>query len=238
VVSGGRRRVAGAHRGPAATDAAILSELAALRKRIEDLERLLQQQPVQPPVAEPAEPAPATSKPGQPQLGRAEPLPEPSTPLISANSLVTKLGSNVEAGGYVQFRITNSGNASGDRTPGGFEFQLTRLRPRLRLLVDQHWSSEAELNLTTRSRATTDGILAPASVSTRELFVQWQNSSLQGRAGQARIPFGYEVYLEGNSQRLELERARIFAVLFPASLRAGPGRRGIVGKRTRSWSQR
>jgi hypothetical protein len=224
-----------------AADAAILDELAALKKRIEELEQLLQQrQPppaAKPPVPEPPKREPEKPEPAKEEPGKAAPAAAAKPkPADAAKAVVTKLGSKVEFSGYFQNRITNYGNAAGDRTPGGFDFQITRFRPRLRYLMDEHWSAEAELNLSTRSLSASNGVLVPVQVNMRDMFAQWQNAGLQGRFGQAKVPFGYEVYLEGSAERVELERARIFAVLFPDNRDIGVFMRTMPETKTATWA--
>lgn len=173
-----------------ADDAAILRELQALKKRVERLEAELARSRQKPPVpALPAAP-PATAPTDAPALG-------------------TTSGSRVTLTGVLEMRATNLGNSNGNRTPhGGLEMQADRMRPRITYLADEHLQAQLEINASTRSPGR-------ASLNMRDAFIQYNNHGYYARIGQAKLPFGYEVFREGSSDRWALERARIHELLFP-----------------------
>jgi hypothetical protein len=185
------------------TEKELREEIALLKKRLADLERRLDEQQKAPPAA------PAAGSLDLRPAGRKGGDEEPEEPPATARSVTTRQGSRVEFGGFAQVRATNMGDALGNRAPtSNFDFQITRFRPRVIFIIDPHWEADLDLNVTSRSVAT-------ASFAARDAYLQWQNHGLQGRMGQSKVPFGYEVYLEGDPDRVEMERARILGVLFP-----------------------
>ena len=74
--------------------------------------------------------------------------------------------------------------------------------------MDRHFLASLLLNAATRSAAA-------ASVTTRDAFLEYANTGFYARMGQQKIPFGWEVFREGDEARAAMERARILATLFP-----------------------
>jgi len=169
-----------------ADDDAILRELQALKKRVEQLEAELAKSRQAPPVPTPPAAVPA-----------------------DAPALRTSRGSRVTIAGMFEMRATNLGNSNGNRTPhGGIEMQADRMRPRITFLADDHLQAQMEINASTRSGAR-------ASLNMRDAFVQYNNHGYYLRIGQAKLPFGYQVFREGSGDRWELERGRTDELLFP-----------------------
>lgn len=130
-------------------------------------------------------------------------------PVPEAQTVSAKNGSRVQLSGFVESRFTNVGSSTGDRTANNVtDFQITRFRPRFIYLMDPHFQAALQLNASTRSGAA-------ASVNTRDAYLEYDNTGFYARMGQQKIPFGYEVFREGDEPRPALERARVFGVLFP-----------------------
>jgi hypothetical protein len=108
--------------------------------------------------------------------------------------------------GWAQFRYTNISNSRGDA--GDPQAQVTRFRPTLTVRHGPHWTLVGQVDLTTRGQE-------PITLRPTDVYLQYEEGHSQARAGRAKVPFGYEVYIEGSSVRDELERARILATLFP-----------------------
>jgi hypothetical protein len=126
-----------------------------------------------------------------------------------ADALKARNGSRFQVGGYAQLRFTDVGAQNGDRTARNVtDFQVARFRPRLNYQMDRHFLASLLLNATTRSAAA-------ASVTTRDAFLEYANTGYYARMGQQKVPFGWEVFREGDEARAALERARILATLFP-----------------------
>ncbi len=164
---------------------AIQQEIDQLKQRIEALEQQL-----------------AASK----QAPAARPVPE-------AQAVTARNGGRLLVSGFAQVRFTNVGAQNGDRTAGNVtDFQVDRFRPRFTYLLDpRHLQALVMLNATTRSGAA-------ASVTARDAYLQYDNAGRMGyylRLGQQKIPYGYEVFREGDEVRPLLERARVFTTLFP-----------------------
>jgi hypothetical protein len=133
-------------------------------------------------------------------------------PAVDADALKVKNGSRLQVSGYAQMRYTNIGSQASDRTANNAtDFQVARLRPRFNYAFDRHFLASLQLNATTRGTATTN-------VTTRDAFLEYDNPGRVGsyaRAGQQKLPFGWEVFREGDEARAALERARIFGIVFP-----------------------
>lgn len=179
----------------AETDPETRKELDALKQRIQVLEEELAKSKKQPPAAAPA-------------------------PAGPPESLKARNGSRFQIGGYAEVRVTNLGSQAGDRVPNGdLDFQITRFRPRLTYLMDDHFLATVQINATTRLNpnriASGEGPIAQGSFQARDAFVEYHNDGYYLRAGQQKIPYGYDVFRYGDEVRETLERARVFAILFP-----------------------
>jgi hypothetical protein len=143
------------------------------------------------------------------QLAESKKAP-PAKPAVDADALKAKNGSRLTVSGYAETRFTDIGSATGDRTAKNVtDFQVARFRPRLTYLMDpKHFQAALQLNASTRSGAA-------ASVNTRDAYLEYDNTGFYARMGQQKIPYGYEVFREGDEVRPALERARVFGVLFP-----------------------
>jgi len=182
-----------------AAEKELRDEVALLKQRLADLERRLEEQAAL--LAAQTARLPAPKDPparSTVQLrgagARAQDKGDEAEPPAAAKSLLTRSGSRVEIGGYAQLRATNVANSAGDPLPNSdFDFQVARFRPYLNYFMGPHWMARAQFDFTTRSAA-------PASLTGRDLYLRWQNHGLQGTFGQAKVPFGYEVYLEASSE--------------------------------------
>jgi hypothetical protein len=115
-----------------ADDAAVLQELDALKKRVQQLEDELAK-------SKGAPAAPGTTKPAG-----------------DAAAVTGVKGSRLTFGGWAQLRFTDIGGSSGARTAtGGTNFEVTRFRPRLNYQLDKHWLASLQLDATTRGAGTT-----------------------------------------------------------------------------------
>jgi hypothetical protein len=137
---------------------------------------------------------------------QARPVPEAQT--VSARN-----GSRLLVSGYAQVRFTNVGAQNGDQTAGNVtDLQVDRFRPRFTYLLDpKHFQALVLLNASTRSGAA-------ASITARDAYLEYDNAGRLGyyaRMGQQKIPYGYEVFREGDEVRPLMERARVFTTLFP-----------------------
>jgi hypothetical protein len=142
------------------------------------------------------------------QLAETKKAP-PAKPVPEAQSLSAKNGGRFLVGGYTEIRFTNIGSAAGDRAANNVtDFQVTRFRPRFNYQMDPHFLASLQLNASTRSGAA-------ASVNTRDAYLEYDNTGFYARTGQQKIPYGYEVFREGDEPRPALERARVFSLLFP-----------------------
>src|SRR4051794_34072512 len=191
----------------------LRQEIELLKQRLAELERKLEQKPATGSLQlqDKKEPQGEEKPKGEEKGGKDEEEGPPDT----AKSVQTITGSRLTFGGFAQLRITNIGSQNGNRTPNtNFDFQVARFRPRLIYTFDPHWSAEVDINGTTRQDPGSNDA-AVASFSPRDMYAQWQNAGIQGRIGQSKIPFGYEVYLEGDPVRVEMERARILTTLYP-----------------------
>lgn len=142
------------------------------------------------------------------QLAQSKKAPA-AAPSVEADALKARNGSRVQISGYTEIRFTNIGSAAGDRTANNAtDFQVARFRPRINYLMDNHFLASLQLNASTRSGAA-------ASVNTRDAYLEYDNKGYYLRAGQQKIPYGYEVFREGDEPRPALERARVFSLLFP-----------------------
>jgi hypothetical protein len=144
------------------------------------------------------------------ELARSRQAPTaPVKPVPNAEALQTTRGSRVQVSGYVEIRGTNIGSATGNRTTNrSLDFQATRFRPRISYRMDPHFLATLQLNASTRSDAAT-------SVNTRDAFLEYGNAGYFLRMGQQKIPYGFQVFREGDEPRAALERARVFGVVFP-----------------------
>ena len=168
-----------------ADNQAIQRQIDDLKQRIQALEQQL-----------------AASK----QAPAAKPSPE-------AQAISARNGSRLLVSGFAQARFTNVGSQTGDRTAGNVtDFQVTRFRPRLTYQMDpKHFQAVVMMNASTRSGAA-------ASITARDAYLQYDNGGPIGysmRAGQQKIPYGYELFREGDEVRPLLERARVYPTLFP-----------------------
>lgn len=124
------------------------------------------------------------------------------------NALAPKTGWRLK--GFVQTRVTDYTSSSGGRGPTKAE--VTRLRPTLGYDPDAHFHFNLQWDMTTRGRPFN-------SVNGRDDYVEYHNGIGGGDyglwAGQAKVPFGYEEYVESDQDRAAVERARILTVFFP-----------------------
>jgi hypothetical protein len=133
----------------------------------------------------------------------------PPAPAATASALAVKNGSKLTVSGFAETRMTNIANPIGDHIKGtDVDFQVTRFRPRFIYTMDPHFQAQVQLNASTRSAAA-------ASVNARDVFLEYGNPGLDLKMGQTKIPFGYQVFREGDEFRAGLERARVMGVLFP-----------------------
>jgi hypothetical protein len=134
----------------------------------------------------------------------------------NAEATKTPKGTRVLLSGFAQLRMTNIGNSDSDRVRtknnNDLDFQVTRFRPKITFLMDDHWSAVAQLNVSTRGGGTTG---TQANVNARDAYIRYGNDGYFIQAGQQKLPFGYEVYREGDEVRGPLERARVFSRFFP-----------------------
>lgn len=184
---------------PADLPPAVRAYLEALQKKVDDLEKKLNQQ-------QKASPTPPGSLP-------APSAPPAAPPVPSARTVTAPLGSRLQIGGYAELRITNFGNAIGDRTAphNNLDFQIARFRPRLQYFMDNNWEANLQINATTRS-------VAAASFTARDAYLEWHNglnNALAIRFGQHKTPFGFQTWVEGDEPRAALERARYQEILIP-----------------------
>src|SRR5579871_1497316 len=115
-------------------------------------------------------------------------------------------GHNFLAWGFLQSRISDSNNSSGDRGPTRAE--ITRLRPTFSFTPDKFWDFHVQVDFTTRGRPLN-------SIGGRDVYVEYHNTDYFARIGQAKIPFGYEEWQESDEDRAAVERARVLTTLFP-----------------------
>jgi hypothetical protein len=142
------------------------------------------------------------------QLAESKKAPA-AKPTLDADTLKARNGSRLQVSGYTEIRFTNIGGSTGDRVANNAtDFQVTRFRPRFNYQMDPHFLASLQLNASTRSGAA-------ASVNTRDAYLQYDNPGYYARMGQQKIPYGYEVFREGDESRPALERARVFSLLFP-----------------------
>ena len=117
-----------------------------------------------------------------------------------------KPGHDLNVYGFLQTRIADYKNASGDLSKTKAE--ITRLRPTVSFTPDKFWDFHVQFDISTRGR--------PAnSVNGRDVYVEYHNTNYFARAGQAKVAFGYEEWQESDEQRASLERARVLTSLFP-----------------------
>jgi hypothetical protein len=174
-----------------ADDDLLRKELDALKQRVEQLERELAKRPPAP--TPPAQPAPAPEE----------------KPATTAEALRAPKGSRVQISGFVEARATNIANPRGEPLNNvEFDFEVTRFRPRITYLLDRQFMATVQLNASTRSTGVTN-------ISARDAFLEYHNAGYYMRFGQQKIPFGYEVFRQGDETSPYLERARVFSVLFP-----------------------
>ncbi|MCW3096659.1 MAG: porin [Chthonomonadaceae bacterium] len=114
--------------------------------------------------------------------------------------------------GFLQSRITDSKNANGDLSPTRAE--VTRLRPTVSFTPDKFWDFHVQFDLSTRGRPLN-------SVNGRDVYIEYHNTDYFTRVGQSKVPFGYEVWQEGDEARATVERARVMATLFPGERDTG-----------------
>ncbi|HEU4753309.1 MAG TPA: hypothetical protein VFU47_09400 [Armatimonadota bacterium] len=130
-------------------------------------------------------------------------------PAPNADALKTRNGSRVQISGFAELRMTNIGSPTGDRVKNGdLDFQVTRFRPRINYTLDDHFLASLQLNASTRSAGA-------ASVNTRDAWLEYHNAGYFARFGQQKLPFGFEVYRQGDETSPYLERARVFGMVFP-----------------------
>jgi len=145
------------------------------------------------------------------QLAESKKAP-PAAPTTDADALKARNASRFQVSGYAQLRFTDIGSQASDRTAGNVtDFQVARFRPRFNYQMDRHFLASLQLNATTRGAAT-------ANVTARDAYLEYGNTGRTGyyaRMGQQKIPFGWEVFREGDEVRAALERARVFGILFP-----------------------
>jgi hypothetical protein len=84
-----------------------------------------------------------------------------------------------------------------------------------------------EVNVTSRGKS--------PGITPTDVFAQYERGQSQARLGRSKVPFGYEVYLEGSSVRAELERARILATLFPGVRGDGVFYRTLPRQESAPW---
>ena len=133
----------------------------------------------------------------------------PAKAVPEAQSVSARNGSRFLVSGYTEIRFTNIGSAAGDRAANNVtDFQVARFRPRFNYQMDPHFLASLQLNASTRSAAA-------ASVNTRDAYLEYDNTGFYTRMGQQKIPYGYEIFREGDEPRPALERARVFSLLFP-----------------------
>jgi hypothetical protein len=141
------------------------------------------------------------------ELAKSKQAPKPGS--ADADALKAARGSRFTVSGYAEMRATNIGNASSDRVKNGdLDFQVTRFRPRFSYIMDPHFMGTIQLNASTRSAAA-------ANVNLRDAFLEYHNAGFYARMGQQKVPYGYDVFRNGDEVRETLERARVFAILFP-----------------------
>ncbi len=231
-------------------DAALREEITRLKQRLDELEKALKPaapQAPSPPAVQLLRDSPAAGKeprdspadkpadkPKPPEPAAAARPPSPSggggapTAGGSRGGVSSRGGARLEVSGYAQGRITNYGTAAGDRTPTAVDFQVPRFRSRLAYILDPHWQAVLEMHAGSRGTSA-------VSTSARDMFVQYQNRGYGARLGQAKIPFGYEVYVEGSAERIELERARIFGAVFPDNRDLGFFVRTVPETQNATW---
>jgi hypothetical protein len=179
-----------------ADDAAIQQEIDALKQRIEALERALAESKKAPPAPPTVPPAP------------------PAAPAAAPTAITARNGSRFQVSGYTQIRFTNVGSQNGNQTTGDVtDFQVTRFRPTFNYQMDDHFLATLQLNAATRGSSS-------QNVTMRNAYLEYANAGRMGytmRAGQQLVPYGWEVFREGSEDRAALERARVFAILFPDS---------------------
>jgi hypothetical protein len=169
---------------------------AALRRELEDLKQQLSQ----------LEGLKKRVSQIEDELARAKKEPAPAP---EAQAVRVRNGSKLQFSGFAEMRMTNLGNPLGDRIRNGeLDFQVTRFRPRFIYTMDPHFQAELQFNASTRSAGAT-------STNARDAYLEYHNAGYWLRFGQQKIPFGYQVFREGDEARAALERARIFGVLFP-----------------------
>lgn len=173
---------------------AVRAYLEALQRRVAELERQVAQQ------KQPGQPGGVTP-PGAPVQAGA---PAPAAPAVQAPR-----GSRLQIGGFVQAQITNIASALGQRnTAAEVDFQLAKFRPRFVYTIDPHWEADFQINATTRS------LTGAASLAGRDMYIEYRNAGYRMRMGQQKIPYGYEVFVERDEERIALERARVFNFIF------------------------
>ena len=187
---------------------AVRAYLEALQKEVVDLRAKVNQGA----NAQPVTPAGAIPAPGAPPV---------APPVPSARTLVAPLASRLQFSGYAELRITNLGNAVGDRLGphDNLDFQVNRFRPRLTYFMDPNWEADLQINVNTRGAATT-------SFQARDAYIEYhngKNNQYAVRLGQQKVPFGFETWIEGDEPRPALERARYHEVLFPDQRDIGLG---------------
>jgi hypothetical protein len=130
-------------------------------------------------------------------------------PSADAEALQTARGSRVQVSGFSEIRLTSVGRSTGEHTSGGdTDFQVTRFRPRIDYQMGKHLLATLQLNASSRGSTAT-------SLNTRDAYVEYHDARYKLRMGQQKVPYGYQVYREGDEPRAALERARVFGVLFP-----------------------
>ena len=75
--------------------------------------------------------------------------------------------------------------------------------------LDPHWDAQVQLNASTRATG------AATFINARDAFIQVQEQGVCRADRPAEDPFGFEVFREGDEVRPALERARVFAEIFP-----------------------
>jgi hypothetical protein len=113
-----------------------------------------------------------------------------------------------QASGYIESRFTNVASSRSEPRGAGPEFQVSRARIRLNIVPAEHWLGSIEVNAGTRG--------GPNPVDLREVYFQYGDRNRIARLGQQRVPFGYQVGLESSRDRVALERARVFTLMFPS----------------------
>src|SRR5262249_14742345 len=164
----------------------LKKHVAELEKRLDERERrersLQLQQKKEPEEEGEKKEAPKGEEKGEKGGGEEE------GPPATAQSVLTTTKNTLLFSGFAQLRLTNIGSQNGNPTPNtNVDFQVTRFRPHLTYIHDAHWSSEVDINGTTRQDpGSNDNNVA--GFSPRDLFVQWQNAGMQARIGQSKIP--------------------------------------------------